>query len=50
MWSLSIAFAGVIGVTTGATVWGIWGIILILAVGLFLLLRVDPNPEVKETI
>jgi len=50
MWSLSIAFAGIIGVTTGATVWGIWGIILILAVGLFLLLRVDPNPEVKETI
>jgi UMF1 family MFS transporter len=47
MWSLSIGFAGLIGITTGATVWGIWGIILILIVGLALLLRVDPNPKIN---
>ena len=50
MWSLSIGFAALIGVTSGATVWGIWGIIIILIVGLILLLRVDPNPKVAETL
>ena len=50
MWSTSIAFSTLIGVTTQNTVWGIWGIILILAVGLALLLRVDPKPAVAEVI
>jgi UMF1 family MFS transporter len=50
MWSLSIGFSALIGVTTKNTVWGIWGLMAILIVGLVLLLRVDPNPKVKETI
>jgi MFS-type transporter involved in bile tolerance (Atg22 family) len=50
MWSLSIAFSTLVGVTTQNTVWGIWGIIVILAVGLVLLLRVDPKPKVAEVL
>ena len=50
MWSLSIGFAGLIGITTNNTVWGIWGLMLILVVGLVLLLRVNPKPAVAETI
>jgi UMF1 family MFS transporter len=50
MWSLSIGFAGLIGIKTNNTVWGIWGLMLILVVGLVLLLRVNPKPAVAETI
>ncbi|CAB4606130.1 unannotated protein [freshwater metagenome] len=50
MWSLSIGFSTLIGVTTNNTVWGIWGLMLILVVGLVLLLRVDPKPAVSEVI
>ena len=50
MWSLSIGFSTLIGVTTQNTVWGIWGLMLILIVGLVLLLRVDPKPKVAEVI
>ena len=50
MWSLSIGFAGLIGITTNNTVWGIWGLMLILVVGLVLLLRVNPKPAVAESI
>lgn len=47
-WSLSIAAAVAIGVSGNTTVYGIWGIVLILIVGLFLLLRVHPNPKVID--
>jgi UMF1 family MFS transporter len=47
-WSLSIATAVAIGVSGNTTVYGIWGIVLILTVGLFLLLRVHPNPKVID--
>jgi LPXTG-motif cell wall-anchored protein len=40
----------VFGVEKNNTVWGIWGLMLILLVGLILLLRVDPKPAVAETI
>jgi UMF1 family MFS transporter len=49
-WSLSISFASIFLGCAGSTIYGIWGIILILAVGLVLLLRVDPNPKVTEVI
>ncbi len=47
-WSLSIGTAVAIGVSGNTTVYGIWGIVLILTVGLFLLLRVHPNPKVID--
>ncbi len=47
-WSLSIWAAIEIGVSGNTTVYGIWGIVLILTVGLFLLLRVHPNPKVID--
>lgn len=47
MWSLSISLSVILGVTTNNTIWGIWGLMLILLVGLVLLLRVDPNPKVS---
>jgi MFS-type transporter involved in bile tolerance (Atg22 family) len=50
MWSLAISLSFVFGVTSNNTVWGIWGLMLILIVGLFLLLRVNPKPAVAETI
>lgn len=48
LWSLSIATAIALGVSGNTTVYGIWGIVLILTVGLFLLLRVHPNPKVID--
>jgi UMF1 family MFS transporter len=50
MWSASISLSFVFGVTSNNTVWGIWGLMLILIVGLFLLLRVNPKPAVAEII
>jgi UMF1 family MFS transporter len=50
MWSLAISLSFVFGVEKNNTVWGIWGLMLILLVGLILLLRVDPKPAVAETI
>ena len=50
MWSLAISLSFVFGVAKNNTVWGIWGLMLILLVGLILLLRVNPKPAVAETI
>jgi MFS-type transporter involved in bile tolerance (Atg22 family) len=50
MWSLAISLSFVFGVAKNNTVWGIWGLMLILLVGLILLLRVDPKPKVAEVI
>jgi UMF1 family MFS transporter len=48
MWALSIYFAhSVLGIAN-ATIWGVWGLMIILVVGLVLLLRVNPNPKVIE--
>ena len=46
LWSSSIAIAIYLGATGNTTVYGIWGLILILTVGLFLLTRVHPRPAV----
>jgi UMF1 family MFS transporter len=48
MWSLAISLSFVFGVAKNNTVWGIWGLMLILLIGLILLLRVDPKPKVAE--
>ena len=40
MWTLAITFAHVILGIDSATIWGIWGLIIILIVGLVLLIRV----------
>jgi UMF1 family MFS transporter len=47
-WSLSILIAISLKVSGNTTIYGIWGLILILAVGLALLLRVHPRPSVIE--
>jgi len=48
MWALGILFAhSVLGIAK-ATIWGIWGLMIILIVGLILLLRVHPNPKVLD--
>jgi UMF1 family MFS transporter len=46
-WALSIAAASALGFAH-ATIFGVIGIMLVLAAGLFLLLRVHPNPKVIE--
>jgi len=46
MWALSITIAHTFLGVKNATIWGIWGLLIILVVGLVLLLRVDPNPKV----
>ncbi|MCX6495740.1 MAG: MFS transporter [Rhodoluna sp.] len=46
LWASSIAIAVNLGATGNTTVYGIWGLILILTVGLFLLTRVHPRPAV----
>lgn len=48
MWSLSILFAHTVLGVANATIYGIWGLMIILVVGLVLLLRVNPNPKVLE--
>jgi UMF1 family MFS transporter len=47
-WSLSIALAVQAKVAGNTTIYGIWGLIAILIVGLALLLRVHPNPKVLD--
>jgi MFS transporter, UMF1 family len=46
LWSLSITIAIWAGVEGNTTIYGIWGIVLILIVGLALLMRVHPRPQV----
>ena len=48
MWAASITVAHTFLGVKNATIWGIWGLMIILIVGLVLLLRVDPNPKVIE--
>lgn len=47
-WSLAIGLAVVFGAKGNTTVYGVWGLVLILAVGAFLLSRVSANPQVLE--
>lgn len=47
-WSVSIAAAVAFKVSGNTTIYGIWGLIVILIVGLALLLRVHPRPSVIE--
>ena len=48
-WALSITIANSVLGVKDATIWGIWGLMLILVVGLFLLTRVHPRPSVIES-
>lgn len=45
-WSLGIWFALAYGVKGNTTIYGIWGLIVILIAGLILLMRVHPRPQV----
>lgn len=47
-WALSISTAAALGVAGNTTIYGIWGLVVILAVGAALLLRVHPNPKVLD--
>lgn len=47
-WALSITIANTVLGVKDATIWGIWGLMLILIVGLVLLTRVHPRPQVLE--
>jgi UMF1 family MFS transporter len=47
-WALSISSANAILGSDGNTIWGIWGLMVILVVGLLLLLRVHPRPAVLD--
>ena len=49
LWALSITIAHTVLGVEKATIWGIWGLMLILVVGLFLLTRVHPRPAVLES-
>jgi MFS transporter, UMF1 family len=48
MWALSIGAANAIFGGSNNTIYGIWGIVLILIVGAYLLSRVHPRPAVLE--
>jgi UMF1 family MFS transporter len=48
MWTLSITVAAIFLGDGKHTIWGIWGLMLILIVGLVLLTRVHPRPQVLE--
>lgn len=48
MWSLSIAIATIVLGEGNNTIYGIWGLMLILVVGTFLLSRVHPRPAVID--
>jgi UMF1 family MFS transporter len=45
-WSISIAIGGALTGAENATIYGVLGLMVILIVGLFLLLRVHPRPQV----
>ena len=47
-WAISISIATAVIGCTGSTIWGIWGLMAILIVGLILLLRVHPRPAVLD--
>jgi UMF1 family MFS transporter len=47
-WALSISAANAVLGSEGNTIWGIWGLMVILVVGLLLLLRVHPRPAVLD--
>jgi UMF1 family MFS transporter len=49
MWTLSITVAAIFLGDGKHTIWGIWGLMLILIVGLVLLTRVNPRPQVLES-
>jgi UMF1 family MFS transporter len=46
LWASSIAIAIQLGATGNTTIYGIWGLMVILVVGLVLLTRVHPRPAV----
>jgi UMF1 family MFS transporter len=48
-WAISITVANNVLGVKDATIWGIWGLMIILIVGLFLLTRVHPRPTVLES-
>ncbi|CAB4686307.1 MAG: MFS transporter [Actinobacteria bacterium] len=48
-WALSITIANTVLGVKDATIWGIWGLMIILIVGLLLLTRVHPRPTVLES-
>lgn len=47
-WSLSIGIAVSLGISGNTTIYGIWGLVLILFVGMLLLFRVHPRPAVID--
>jgi UMF1 family MFS transporter len=49
MWTLSITVAAIFLGDGKHTIWGIWGLMIILIVGLFLLTRVHPRPTVLDS-
>lgn len=49
MWATSIAVAAMFLGEGNNTIYGIWGIVIILIVGAFLLSRVHPNPKVLDS-
>jgi UMF1 family MFS transporter len=48
-WSISIAIGGAVTGAENATIYGVLGLMVILIVGLLLLLRVHPRPQVLES-
>ncbi len=49
LWALTISIAAAIQGCKGSTIYGIWGLMLILIVGAILLTRVNPRPAVLES-
>ena len=49
MWATSISVAAMFLGEGNNTIYGIWGIVIILIVGAFLLSRVHPNPKVLDS-
>ena len=49
LWAVSISVAHTAFGVQDATIWGIWGLMLILGVGAWLLSRVHPRPAVIES-
>jgi UMF1 family MFS transporter len=48
-WSISIAIGGAVTGAENATIYGVLGLMVILIVGVLLLLRVHPRPQVLES-
>ena len=46
-WATAITIAAVVTGEENTTIYGVLGLMVILIVGLLLLLRVNPNPQVK---